>query len=114
MKITRELMREWNSPYSDAEIREFIPESGLTAIEVLDLELPSLIRLWIVMHEEVLSAPEIQSLKDKWAIEKSIAKSRSCVDGYYAYEENIGREMWDAIEASYAQIADVRAVLLRS
>ena len=55
MKITRELLRKWNACYSDAQIAELVPESGLTPMEVADMDrVPVADRIWVLLRHEVL------------------------------------------------------------
>jgi hypothetical protein len=67
--ITRELLRKWKACYSDNRIAEIVSESGLTPMQILDLDIPAKDRLWVVLREEVIPARELRLLECKWARE---------------------------------------------
>jgi hypothetical protein len=67
--ITRELLRKWNACYCDEEIKHYVPENGLTPIQVLDLDIPAEDRLWVVLRESVIPAHELRLLACKWVRE---------------------------------------------
>jgi hypothetical protein len=65
--ITRELLREWNACYCDDKINYYVPESGLTPLQILDLDIPTEDRLWVILREEIIPARELRLLACKWA-----------------------------------------------
>ena len=68
MIVTRQLLREWCACYTDAQIAELVPESGLTPIQLIDLDIPDADRIWgacqILARED---RPELVALAQKWA-----------------------------------------------
>lgn len=67
MKITRELLREWEACYSDERIVALVPESGLTPLQVTALSIPIGDILWVLLREEVIPARELRLLACNWA-----------------------------------------------
>ena len=68
MIITRQLLRKWRACYKDERIAELVPESGLTPIQILELEIPDADRIWgacnVLARED---RPALIALARKWA-----------------------------------------------
>ena len=68
MIVTRQLLRDWCACYTDAQIAELVPESGLTPIQLIDLDIPDADRIWgacqVLARED---RPELVALAQKWA-----------------------------------------------
>jgi hypothetical protein len=69
IQITRELLREWQACYSDEELDATVPASGLTPLQILELDIPADDRLWVVLREAVIPARALRLLACKWARE---------------------------------------------
>jgi len=69
MKITRIMLRSWNACYSDEEISTLVPESGLTPLEVAELNILVVDRLWVLLRKEIISTMELRLLACDWAEE---------------------------------------------
>jgi hypothetical protein len=68
--ITRQLLREWQACYSDEKLNATVPESGLTPLQILDLDdIPAEDRLWVVLRDSVIPQRELRLLACKWARE---------------------------------------------
>ena len=68
MIVTRQLLREWCACYKDERIAELVPESGLTPIQLIELDIPDSDRVWGARH--VLARedrPALIALMRKWA-----------------------------------------------
>ena len=52
--ITREFLRREGACYTDAHIAALVPESGLTALELLKLDIPAQDRIWGITRRGVI------------------------------------------------------------
>ena len=74
MIITRQLLRNWNACYKDERIAELVPDSGLTPIQLIDLEIPDVDRIWGACN--VLARYDrhaLIALAHKWAADAAAA-----------------------------------------
>ena len=69
IQITRKLLREWQACYSNEKLDATVPGSGLTPLQILDLNIPAEDRMWVVLREPVIPACELRLLACKWARE---------------------------------------------
>ena len=90
--ITRDILRAWGACYTDAEIAGLVPEAGLTPLQVLDLEIPAIDRLWVVLHEDVIPARDLRLLACRWA--------RGALDAERAAGREPDPRSWAAVETA--------------
>ena len=74
MKITRELMRQWNACYTDEKIASLVPEEGLAPLEIANLDIPVEDRLRVLLREDVIPSRDLRLLACGWA-ESACAKT---------------------------------------
>ena len=117
MKITRELLRQWDACYDDEKLASLVPEAGLTPLEVAALDIPEKDRMWVLLREDVIPAralrllacgwAEAACLKTGWNDERSlnaIAVARRFAGGE-ATKSELGQAKAAALEAALRQAA---------
>lgn len=67
MMITRELLRNWSACYSADMIATYVPLGGLTPLEVCDVGIPALDKLWVLLRPSIIPEKPLRLLVCKWA-----------------------------------------------
>jgi hypothetical protein len=97
-RITPQKIISWGCCYSRERVMEvFAGRKSMTPLQILDLNIPAVDRLWAVLREEIIPAPYLRWLACHWAEQKLL------------HEQAAGREpdprSWAAIDVArrYAQ-----------
>jgi len=78
MKITRELLRQWDDCYTDEKIAKLVPVAGLDPVQVADMEaVPVDDRIWVLLRRKVLgdSLPSVVAKIVERAIRRVLGNS---------------------------------------
>ena len=107
MRITRKMLRDWGACYSDEQIAELVPESGVTPLQVCDtVQIPEEDILWVLLREEIIPARELRLLACKWAASALIAVK---VDDIRSW-----RAVWTAAQYAYGLADDSQLAAARA
>jgi len=67
VKITRQLLRQWEACYEDDRIAELVPPDGLTPLQVATSGHSEDDLIWVLFREEIIPALEMRKLANRWA-----------------------------------------------
>ena len=67
MRITRQLLRQWEACYEDEQIAELVPPEGVTPLQVATSGLSEDDLIWVLFREEIIPALEMRKLANRWA-----------------------------------------------
>jgi len=76
-KITRELLREWGTCYTDERIAALVPPDGVAPIQVLDANIPAEDRLWALTRPGILTPCEAAAFARECAAWAALARDRA-------------------------------------
>lgn len=63
MKVTKQLLREWEACYDDDELKAvFGRKRGFTPLEIFELKIPIIDRLWVLLHKEIIPEDTLHEL----------------------------------------------------